>query len=172
MRSDVAIAAALLFSLLGGCVHSRVEKPAVESIAADASELDFWQRLESGNYLSNHDALHGLFLIADGKDDHGSFAARLTAARARGWLAADEELAPDEAATVGMVSVATCELLALDGGVTMRLGTPLFGRSPRYCTRELVAQGLLPERTSGQALRGLEFLDLAGRIDDRRTGAH
>jgi len=68
------------------------------------------------------------------------------------------------------VSVAVVEMLGIRGGVTLRL----LGSSPRYCTRELVFEGLLPKRTRRETMSGLEFVDLAGRVEDwreRRGGA-
>src|SRR5262249_3607582 len=105
---------------LGGCAATHVKDSAVDHAASSATELDFWQRLETQPLLSNHDALHGLLLLADGKDDGGGFADRLAEARRRGWLGATEPLDPDAAATVGFVSVALCEVAKIDGGLTMK----------------------------------------------------
>jgi hypothetical protein len=159
--------ASLALLLAGGCVASRAADRAVDHASDSASELDFWQRLETQSLLSNHDALHGLLLLADGKDDRASFAERLEEARRRGWIGAGDSIAPDETAAVGLVCVALCDLLALRGGVTTRLAP----RSWRYCTREVVAAGLLPDRTEA-ALRG-EFStwSAAPRTGAPRTGA-
>jgi len=156
---------ALALSIAGGCTASHPADRAVDHAPDSKSELDFWQRLETQPLLSNHDALHGLLLLADGTDDRANFDERLAEARKRGWVGAGETVAADETATVGFVSVALCDVLALRGGVTARLAP----RSWRYCTRELVAARLLPDRTEYQALRGPEFLDLIGRAEDWRA---
>jgi len=149
----------------GGCAATRLKDSAVDHAPTNATELDFWAMLETQSLLTNHDALHGLLLLADGKDDHAVFAERLDDARRRGWVGETNQLDPDAAATVGVVSVALCEILKIDGGVTMRL----FGRSQRYCTRELVEDGLLPDRTGNQAVRGPEFIELVARAEDWRA---
>src|SRR5262245_44616622 len=163
MRSrSIAIARLLVAASLlvvASCASSRVAEPLIERPPAAASELDWWQALESTPLLSNHDALHGLLLLADGKDERTSFAGRMEEAHARGWIDADDALVANEPATIGWVSVAICELLDLEGGATMGV----LGRSERYCTRELVFAEILPKRSPWQALRGIEFLDLAGR---------
>ena len=159
--------AAVAASGATGCSHSRLRDSAVDSQTMPSRELDFWQGLEQRPRVTNHDALHALLLLADGKDARVSYRTRLADARTRGWLdedATETTLPPNDAATVGLVSVAVCDLLDLSGGVTLRC----FGPSPRYCTRELVAQGLLPPRTPEQELLGLELIDLAGRIEDWR----
>ncbi len=167
MSSERRVATFRLVPLLGAavvcfaaaCTASHPADRAVDHAPDSASELDFWQRLETQSLCSNHDALHGLLLLADGKDDRAGFAERLEEARRRGWVGAGEAVAPDETATIGFVSVALCDVLALRGGVS----SMLLPRSWRYCTRELVAAGLLPDRTEHQALRGPEFLDLIAR---------
>jgi hypothetical protein len=157
--------ASLALLLAGGCVASRAADRAVDHASDSASELDFWQRLETQSLLSYHDALHGLLLLADGKDDRAGFAERLEEARRRGWIGAGDALVAEETARVGLVSVALCDVLALRGGLT----TWLAPHSWRYCTREVVAAGLLPDRTENQVLRGNEFIDLVGRAEDWRA---
>lgn len=172
MRSRPIAAAARLLALLlfagqlgfTGCASSRSAESVVDQKSDAASELDFWQALEKSPLLSNHDALHGLLLLADGRDERASFAGRMEEAHARGWIDPDDTLVANEAATIGWVSVAVCEMLDLEGGATLST----FGRSQRYCTRELVFEEILPERSPRQAVRGIEFLDLAGRVEDWR----
>ena len=60
-----------------------------------------------------------------------------------------------------MIAMAACDILQIEGGLTMRM----FGPSPRYCTRELIYLELIPQRTDYQSLSGLEFIDLLGRIE-------
>ena len=64
---------------------------------------------------------------------------------------------------MGMIATATCDILDIRGGVTMHL----LGPSGRYATRELIYLDVIPPRTDNQSLSGLEFLDLAGRIERR-----
>ena len=163
-RARLVLALAAL-APLAACATTHVKDSAVDHAATSATELDFWQMLETQPLLSNHDALHGLLLLAEFEDDHAGFAERLAEARRRGWLGETAELDPEGAATVGFVSVALCEVLKIDGGLTMRL----LGRSPRYCTRALIDAGLLPDRSPNQAVRGPEFIDLVAHAEDWRA---
>jgi hypothetical protein len=163
--TNLTTLAFVAFAALGGCAATHVKDSAVDHAATSATELDFWQMLETQSLLTNHDALHGLLLLADGKDDHATFADRLADARKRGWIGESTQLDPDAAATVGFVSVALCEILKIDGGLTMKM----FGRSQRYCTRALVEAGMLPDRTENQVVRGPEFIDLVAHAVDWRA---
>lgn len=165
LARTLVVAASFTCAALGACSATHVKDSAVDHAATSATELDFWQGLETQPLLSNHDALHGLLLLADGKDDVGGFADRLTEARRRGWLGATAPLDSDGAATVGLVSVALCEVLKIDGGLTMKV----LGSSQRYCTRALIDAGLLPDRSPNQVVRGPEFLDLVAHAEDWRA---
>ena len=82
----------------------------------------------------------------------------------KGWLAGtDQPLDPNESVSVGVLSVAGCRILDIKGGLTMQL----FGDSPRYCTRELNAMGVLPGLTPNEALTGLEFISFIDSIEER-----
>lgn len=161
----LAIGGLAAFAALEGCAATRLKDSAVDHAATSAAELDFWQMLETQQLLSNHDALHGLLLLADRADDRAGFADRLAEARRRGWIGESVALDPDAAATVGLVSVALCEVLRIDGGLTMKV----LGRSQRYCTRELIGVGLLPDRSPNQVVRGPEFIDLIAHAEDWRA---
>ena len=148
---------------LAGCARTVLESSVVDGLAGEARELDFWQGLEDQPVITVNDALHGLLLLTDGSDPSSDYAERLEEARRRGWVSAGKDLAANESAAVGMVAVAACQIVDIKGGVTMHL----LGPSPRWCTRELVFLEILPPRTEHQALSGLEFLDLVGRLEDR-----
>lgn len=165
MRSSVAPLAILLLASAGmtGCARTVLDSSAVDEWSGDGAELDYWEHLESQRVVTNHDALHGLLMLADGADPHETYEQRLADARERAWIAGDAAPGANESAAIGMMAVAACDVLSVKGGLTMRL----FGPSPRYCTRELIFMDILPQRTEHQSLSGLEFIDLVGRIEDR-----
>ncbi|MHC4142666.1 MAG: hypothetical protein ACYSUF_12630 [Planctomycetota bacterium] len=157
--------ALLLFVVvvLGGCARTVLESSVVDATAADEAELDFWDGLESQRVVTVNDALHALFLLADGSDSIATYEQRLAEAKRRKWLGAGADPAANESATVGLVAMAACQILEVKGGLTMRL----LGPSPRYCTREIVFLGILPPRTEHQSLSGLELMDVVGHVEDR-----
>ena len=167
MRSDTltGIACAVSIVLLGlGCATQRttLDRSAVGLYPGEDYELDFWDELTTQPVVTNDDALHGLLLVVAPELVEANYVARLDAARKRGWIGEDTDLPPTESARVGMIAVAVCDILEIQGGVTMRL----LGPSPRYCTRELVFRRVIPLRTATQSLTGLEFIDLVGRVED------
>ena len=165
MRSSVWPFMILLLASAGmvGCVRTVLESSAVNDWPGDEAELDYLEALESQRVVTNHDALHGLMLLTDGADSHETYEQYLADARQRGWIARNTAPEANESAAIGMMAVGACDILAIKGGLTMRL----FGRSPRYCTRELIFLDILPPRSEHQSLSGLEFIDLLGRIEDR-----
>jgi len=165
MRSDgVCLIAAIVFGgALWGCASERtvLEDSAVDIHGDYASELDYWDEVAQRRVVTNDDALYGLLLLA-GADVYGDYEARLASGRERGWVASGASARKNESATVGMISMAVCDILGIQGGVTMRL----LGPGPRYCTREVVYLELMPLRSEYQSLSGLEFIDLASRVED------
>ncbi len=167
MRSDVSVLLLCLAACLSGCAATRtvLEDSAVDTFADDDAELDFWDDLATRRVVTNNDALHGLLLVADDEDAAEDYETRAATARLRGWMNAESTPPADESANVGMIAVAVCDILDIQGGVTMRL----LGPSPRYCTREIVYRELVSRRTENQSLSGLEFVDLIGRMEDETT---
>jgi hypothetical protein len=145
--------------------RTTLESSAAETHGGAEGELDFWDDLQTRRVVTNHDALHGLLLLADGTDERAGYEDRLAEARRRGWVDEDDAPPANESAAMGMLAVAACDMLDVRGGVTMRI----FGRSPRYCTRELVYMEIIPPRTEQQALSGLQFIDFVSRLEARMS---
>ncbi|MBM4015937.1 MAG: hypothetical protein FJ293_13365 [Planctomycetes bacterium] len=165
-RRTPRLALAVLACGLAGCATPRVGPPLVAQTALVRDELAFWQSLEGVRRVTADDALHALFLLADGRADHASFAARRAKAIERGWLAADDARAADDAASLGLLAVAVCRFLPVERGVTGLL----FPGQPRGCVRDLAFHGLLPrDRPADSPFDGLELIEMAGRIEDWRT---
>lgn len=164
MRSEaIAVTAAACAALLGGCARTVLDASVVDTRYED--EQNFWTDLETRRVVTNNDALHGLFLAADGVDPNPSYEDRLFAARERGWIGDDFQ--PDtrpanQSANIGDLSVAACRIANINGGLTMRL----IGPTPRYATKELVYREMIPDRGDNQSMTGLEFIDFVTRIQD------
>lgn len=165
----LVLIASTLCSLSVGCTvfdRTVVEDSAVQQFPGNDQDFDFWDSLAKQSVVTNNDALHGLLLLADGKDDCETYECRYQAGMAMGWLDGSwGDMPPaNQSAKVGWVAVAACQILKIKGGLTMRL----FGDSPRYCSRELTFMGLLPALSENEALTGLEFTALVDNIEDRQ----
>lgn len=147
-----------------GCTRTTVEQTMLQRHPSELDDFDFWDSLAKEPVVSNDDALHALILMDDGRDPSTDFEGRMALARKKGWLkGTDRPLRPNESASVGILSVAGCRMLDIKGGLTMQL----FGDSPRYCTRELNAMGILPGVTPNEAMTGMEFISFVDSIEQR-----
>ena len=164
MRSKHFIVLFLMILSLGACDMTRtvLDDSAVDTYSTSEAELDYWDDVATRRVITNNDALYGLLLVAGETDPGSDFPARLELAQARGWIDAGAQPPPNASATVGMISMAVCEILDIRGGLTLSLA----GYTPRYCTRELVFMEILPPRTEFQSITGLEFIDLISRMED------
>lgn len=163
MRSEAIALALACAALLGGCARTVLDSSVVDTRFDD--EQNFWTDLETRRVVTNNDALHGLFLAADGVDPNPSYEDRLFAARERAWIGDDFQ--PDtrpanQSANIGDLSVAACRIANIKGGLTMRI----LGPTPRYATKELVYRQMIPDRGDNQSMTGLEFIDFVTRIQD------
>lgn len=168
MRSDARLLAAAAIAAMilgaGGCATRAVsDSSLVDDPTVAGDQLEYFDGLERRQAVSNNDALHGLFLVADGADGNADYESRVAEAKARRWLPEKWEAPANEDARLGDIAVAVCRITDIQGGLTMRI----IGPTPVYATRELMYEGLLPQRAANQSIRGLEFLDLLGRVDDR-----
>lgn len=166
MRSEAALilACAGVAAIATGCARTVAERSAVDDRRDDPP--GFWSDLETRRIVTNNDALHGLMLSVDDGDPHETYEDRLRDSVARGWLPTDrtpETMPANTSARMGDLAMAACKIADIRGGLTMTI----FGLSPRYATRELVALEIIPDRSEGQAITGLEFIEFASRVQDR-----
>jgi hypothetical protein len=172
MRSEcILIAATLAVAFAGGCgfdARTTLESPASVQFPSEADSLDFWDSLETQPVTTNDDALHGLLLLVRQDPPAETWEARVGAAKERGWLSEETTLKANESAQMGFIAVCLCDILDVQGGLSMRL----FGQIPRYSTRELVHMGLIPGITEHEALSGAEFIALLGAAEQRQSIDH
>lgn len=163
LRLGCCVAASLLAA---GCRPYVMSDSAVDRFPKGDQEIDFLTAVEKMNAVTNNDALHAFFLLQDGDDAHVDYTARRAEAQKRGWMPGDASPRPNEAAKVGWMAMAGCEVMQVQGGLTMHL----LGNTPRYATRELVFMQILPLRTENQILTGTEFVDYINRLDRMAGG--
>ena len=162
-RRVAGLALFLLMLVSTGCANMRTIQPqsVVDTLGSVDAELDFWDEIATHRAVTNNDALHGL-LLAAGETNVVGDAARLDAARARGWIGPNQTLEMNETATLGLIAMGASEILGIRGGLTAHL----LGPSPRTATRELIFRRLIPRRSDNQSVSGLEFIDIVNRCED------
>ncbi|MGD0389407.1 MAG: hypothetical protein ABSC42_10685 [Tepidisphaeraceae bacterium] len=171
MRSDPPIAAraiawafCALTVVCAGCQTAHVNSSLTAKFSgndADA-QLNFWHELANRHLTSNDEALHGLLLYADGRDDANTYDKRVATLKSRGLLAASFSEPANDAIRRGDLAVAIVNLLGIKGGWVMHI----FGPTPRYAVRELVYAGIFPPSSPQQTFSGAEFVGVIGKLDD------
>ncbi|QNN23446.1 hypothetical protein HED60_14565 [Planctomycetales bacterium ZRK34] len=153
---------------LTGCQRTIVEDELAVNYAADDvdAELNFWHGLADKPITSNDEALHGLILLAEGKDAAQSYDQRIQWLKQRNWIEGSFDRPADEAVTRGTVARVMCHILGIDGGLTMRV----LGAHPRYATRELVYLNILPPSSEQQGMSGIQFMGMVSRAEAYKEG--
>jgi hypothetical protein len=126
------------------------------------SQLNFWHELANRHLTSNDEALHGLLLYADGRDDATTYDKRVATLKSRGYLAASFSAPANDAIRRGDLAVAIVNIVGIKGGWVMHI----FGPIPRYAVRELVYVGIFPPSSPQQTFSGAEFVGIIGKLDD------
>lgn len=157
--------APLLFGV--GCQRQMLPTSAVDRFPTADDELDFLDEVNGMTAVTNNDALHALFILADGTDPATSYEERVSSAKERRWVPSGFGQPANESAAVGWLAMAGCQICDIKGGLTMHV----IGPTPRYCTKELVFMRVLPLRTENQSLSGAEFVDYLNRLHRVRAGS-
>lgn len=162
MRSKVRVfCLAALALCAAGCARATTSYSAVEKHDSSEAELDFFEALEKSQVVTNNDALHTFFLLADKEDHWVTYDERVAEAKRRAWLPSSFDEPANESATVGWIARVACILSDLSGGLSMRI----FGPIPRYAVRELAYAQVLVGKKETQGFSGLEFVDFLTRLD-------
>lgn len=147
------------------------ERPLVEQSAAElfvtvddvarpggaaASELNFFDELETREEVVNDDALHAVMLLGTGVT-MPSYDERVTIARRLGWLRPLRPARPPrEAATTGEISRMIVRMMGDKKPLT-----------PAKATQRLQTMGLLPgECKHYQGMTGAQFVSLLGQVEE------
>ena len=154
-----------------GCRSATVAESVTKTLASESgtipqdTQIDFWHNLIDHALTSNDDALHGLLLYIDGKDESTDYAARVTSLKSRGYLPGYFNEPADRAIGRGTFAFAATKALRVKGGVMQHL-LP----SPRYALREMVYLGVFPPSSTNQTFTGAEYVGVIGKMEDYDRG--
>ena len=134
---------------------------------ADENSAEYLDRMSKQTTVTQNDALSGMLLLLDGKDDAGTFARRIEPLKQRGVLAESWSHDASRALTRGRLAYMVCQACKIKGGIILRL----FGPSRRYCLRELQYMEMMGKGTQGGEVSGMELVAVITRADEYiRTG--
>lgn len=157
LRSEAWIVCAFLAV---GCERQLATTSVVERYSTPDEEIAFFEELKDSLLVSNEDALHALFLLADGEDHWATYAERVAEAKRRKWLASGFDEPSTESAEVAWIATAACRIAKVDGGINMRIWGPI----PRYAVRELRNEQILVGKQDSMSFTGAEFVDFLTRL--------
>ena len=143
-----------------GCERQLTTTSVVERYRSGDEEVEFFEELKDSMVVSNEDALHALYLLADGEDYWDTYADRVAEAQRRRWIPTSFSEPSTESAEVGWIATASCRIAGLDGGVSMRIWGPI----PRYAVRELRNSHILIGKQESMSFTGAEFVDFLTRL--------
>lgn len=152
------IALALIFTF--GCERATMTTSSVEKFESADAQIEFFEDLEHSQVVSNNDALHSFFLLADKDDGWRTYEERVAEAKRRGWLSGSFNQPSTESAEVGWIATASCKIAKIRGGLSMMIVGPI----PRYAVRELTNEQILLGKKVNQSFSGLEFVDYLTRL--------
>lgn len=164
-----AFFAAILVVLVGcdapmGTVAGKGSPVALPAEEDSAAYLD---RLSSQNTVSENDAMRGVLLLLDGKDEASSFEQRREKLAERGVVSGTWNFQKDRPITRGKFAYMIFQATKLPGGLILTVGGP----NQRYCLRELTYRQFMAQGFILAPVTGMEYVGVLTRADTYvRTG--
>lgn len=166
MKTMLRHAALIVLALAAaGCQRTIVREPlAIDGLDPNdaGKQLDFWHSLPGRSAVTNNEGLHGLILLAEGKDESQNYDQRVAYAIEKGWLPAGFSEQGDLAMQRGTLARAVAVSQGIKGGVMMRL----TNSHARYAERELEYLRIMGPGTALQAVSGLDYVGVVSKAQD------
>jgi hypothetical protein len=156
----------ILTACAAGCSSGRIVSGQA-SLPKDETSAAFLDRAASQRDVTEDDALRGMILLLEEKDDCADFQARVKKLSERGIVWPQWDFVADRPITKGRLAYMVCQACKVQGGLTFTL----LGPSERYCLRELQYQKFMVGGLLNTPVSGMEFVAILGRADEyMRTG--
>ncbi|MBN1554060.1 MAG: hypothetical protein JXA11_04890 [Phycisphaerae bacterium] len=136
-------------------------------LPAEEDSAGYLDRLSDQNTVSENDAMRGILLLLDEKDDAKSFDERRQILLERGVVSGKWSFQKDRPITRGKFAYMIYQAIKLPGGVILTVGGP----NQRYCLRELEYRQFMAQGFILAPVTGMEYVGVLTRADAyRRTG--
>ncbi|MBN1942419.1 MAG: hypothetical protein JW849_03905 [Phycisphaerae bacterium] len=170
MLTNLMPVIAMLLVALAGCEGpvGSVEGPGSPLVLpAEEDSAAYLDRLSDQNTVSENDAMRGILLLLDGKDEATSFEKRRQMLAERGVVSGKWTFQKDRPITRGKFAYMIFRAMKLPGGVILAVGGP----NQRYCLRELEFHQFMAQGFILAPVTGLEYVGVLTRADAYiRTG--
>jgi len=148
-------------TLASGCAHEPVITGPAAALPAGEDSAAFLDRMSSQTAVSENDAMRGILLLLEGKDDARTFQQRVELLRGKGIIDPSWDCNADKPVTKGRFAYMVYQACKFPGGVILTLTGP----SERYCLRELRYREVMAEGSAFSQVTGMEFVGVLGRVD-------
>lgn len=165
---QIAWVGLLAAAVLAGCERraGQIDGGAA-ALPAGEDSAAYIDRMSSQKTATENDALRGMLMLLDGKDDAATFAKRVDLLRTKGVVSKSWSFDAQRPITRGKLAYMVYQGCKVPGGVMLTLTGP----SPRYCLRELRYRGMMGEGSDFNPVTGMEFVAVLNRADIyKRTG--
>lgn len=153
--------AAIAAAGLSGCASgSRIIGKGVARAAGENS-AGYLDRMSRQPSVAENDALGGILMLLDGKDDTRTFGQRVDVLEQRGIVGPSWSHKASRALTRGRLAYMICQACDIKGGIILRL----LGPSRRYCLRELQYMEVMGMGSQWGQPTGMEFVAVLTRAD-------
>jgi len=168
--TKLMLLATMLLAAMAGCegpMGSIKGKGSPQVLPAREDSAGYLDRLSDQNTVSENDAMRGILLLLDGKDEAKSFEDRREALAERGVVSGKWTFQEDRPITRGKFAYMIYQAIKLPGGVILTVGGP----NQRYCLRELTYCQFMAQGFILAPVTGMEYVGVLTRADTyRRTG--
>ena len=131
------------------------------------SQMNFWHSLNDKKLISHDEALHALLLFCCETDNARDYDDRVERLKKDLYLSENFDGLENEAITRGQLASILAKMLNIKGGVMMQL----FGPTPRYALKEMVALRIFPESSTQQVINGAQLIEIIGKAEDYQLQA-
>lgn len=165
-RALACVAAACAAMSAAGCSAGPIYRGEA-TLSAKEDSAAFLDRMSSARTVTENDALRGMLLLVDAKDDCTTFADRVQKVRSEKLVAAEWDFDAHRPLTRGKLAYMVYQACRIQGGVMLAVAGP----SQRYCLRELQYRGVMTEGSALMPVSGMELVAILTRADIcRKTG--
>ena len=157
-----SLAAMVLVAGVAGCSPETMKIDGPDAtLPADEGSPGFLDRMASQAVVSENDALRGILMMVDGKDEAKTFKQRAENLAGRGVLAGGWDHQAERPVTKGRLAYMIYTACKIRGGVVLMLTGP----SQRYCLRELQYLHMMAGGSFYEKVTGMEFVAVLSRGD-------
>lgn len=160
----------VIFALTAGSLAwsgcSQMARPEQARLGEQVTAIEFLhEHLPKQPCVTVAEAYRAMIMLAEGRDDFNSFAAREEYLLAREIIRPAWKLGRDNAIDRGSVAYMVMRILKIQGGVNARVYGRMGLADRRYAVRELAWRGIMMDKPPYRLITGAELVDVLGNAD-------